>query len=62
MNADGGLSEKSELRLKPEPAVTPVLVQCAGFRCMAYQDTNGKWRSYYSHEALPGSIQVIPEF
>jgi hypothetical protein len=29
-----------------------VVVQCNGFRCMAYRDANGRWRGAYDHKVL----------
>ena len=60
MNTDDSRSEKTREKAAM-PSGTPVLVQCAGFRCLAYQDGSGKWRSIYSHEPLPGTIEIIPE-
>jgi hypothetical protein len=36
-----------------------VMVQCEGFRCMAYLDAEGKWRATYSNELLPKVIRVL---
>jgi hypothetical protein len=35
------------------------MVRGAGFRCMAYRDANGKWRSAYNNEELPGDICIL---
>ena len=35
------------------------MVQAHGYRCAAYCDANGQWRSAYSNEALPGDIKVL---
>jgi len=36
-----------------------VLVQCEGFRCLAYQDPRGTWRSFFNGEALPLPLEVV---
>jgi hypothetical protein len=35
------------------------LVQGAGFRCMAYQNGDGKWRGAFDNRELPGEIKVV---
>jgi hypothetical protein len=35
------------------------LVQCPGFRCLAYRDEHGRWRDAYSHELLPEVLSVL---
>jgi len=30
----------------------PVWVQCPGFRCLAYLDEDGKWRTVFNNEIL----------
>jgi len=45
---------------KPSPLPgKPVLVQCEKFRCMARQDTNGKWKSVFGDTELTTFIKVI---
>ena len=41
------------------PADEVVLVQCEKFRCLAFRDKYGKWRSPCSKMELNGVIQVI---
>ena len=41
------------------PADEVVLVQCEKFRCLAYRDKHGKWRSPFSKMELNGVVQVI---
>ena len=36
-----------------------VLVQCEKFRCLAFRDKYGKWRSPFSKMELNGVVQVI---
>jgi hypothetical protein len=35
------------------------MVQGVGFRCMAYCDRNGKWRSAFNNDELYGDIHVL---
>ena len=37
------------------------IVQCEGFRCMAYLDDSGKWRSFFGDKELTGFVSVLPE-
>jgi len=37
----------------------PVWVQCPGFRCLAYLDEDGKWRTFFNSEVLPATVIVI---
>ncbi|HUA39457.1 MAG TPA: hypothetical protein VMA35_13780 [Candidatus Sulfopaludibacter sp.] len=37
----------------------PVLVQTAHFRCMAYQERDGKWKDYYHQDELIGKVEVV---
>ena len=34
-------------------------VQCKGFRCLAYRDRQGAWRSYFNHQLLPPVLEVL---
>jgi len=36
-----------------------VLVQCEHFRCLAFRDKHGKWRSPFSKMELPNVVRVI---
>lgn len=35
------------------------MVQGAGFKGMAYRNSDGKWRSAFDHIELPGTIRVL---
>jgi hypothetical protein len=48
---------KRPVRLKGQPFI----VQCVGFRCMAYRDSSGKWRDYFNDDEIPGEVDVISE-
>ena len=36
-----------------------VLVQAAGFRCIAYCDQNGTWREAFNHREISGQVQIL---
>ena len=36
-----------------------VWIQCKGYRCMAYRDSEGKWINFYTNEKLTDFIEVI---
>ena len=44
--------------LPPEPNEV-MLVQCERFRCLAFRDKQGKWRSPFSKMELPRVVHVI---
>jgi len=35
------------------------IVQCIGFRCMAYRDRMGKWRDYFNDDEIQGEVKII---
>jgi hypothetical protein len=37
------------------------MVQGAGFRCMAYQDDEGRWRRAFDNAELAGRISIFEE-
>jgi len=39
----------------------PFIVQCSEFRCMAYQDSTGKWVDYFNGDELKGDVKVLSE-
>ncbi len=41
------------------PVGQEVLVQCSSFKCMAYRDSEGKWRDAFDGRELPKVIQII---
>ncbi|MGH7993905.1 MAG: hypothetical protein ACREDQ_10340 [Limisphaerales bacterium] len=41
------------------PADEMVLVECEHFRCLAFRDKHGKWRSPFSKMELPHVVRVI---
>jgi hypothetical protein len=43
----------------PPPVDEMVLVQCEHFRCLAFRDKYGKWRSPFSKMELHNVVRVI---
>jgi hypothetical protein len=41
------------------PVGKDALVQCPGFRCLAYRDLEGKWRSVFNRDELPEVLYVV---
>jgi len=41
------------------PVGQEVLVQCPGFRCLAYRDGEGKWRGVFDKRELPEVLEII---
>lgn len=35
------------------------IVECAGFRGMAYRNSDGKWRGAFDHRELPEDLRVL---
>ncbi|HXB59877.1 MAG TPA: hypothetical protein VNU95_09940 [Candidatus Acidoferrales bacterium] len=35
------------------------MVQCPGFRGMAYRNGDGKWRGAFDHRELPDNVSVL---
>jgi len=59
-------SEKSEptegkAREWHVPGGQTVVVQCAGFRCLAYLDKDGKWRDAVRNNELPEVLEVLSD-
>jgi hypothetical protein len=44
--------------LPPSPEEL-MLVQCEKFRCLAFRDKHGKWRSPFSKMELPRVVHVL---
>jgi hypothetical protein len=52
--------ELRKVQYGPLPrAGVPVQVQCAGFKCMAYLDHEGKWRDLFSRQCLERVLGVV---
>jgi hypothetical protein len=54
--------QKAEAVVKD--AASPFLVEFfmvrgVGFQCMAYRNSDGKWRAAFDNRELPGSIHVL---
>jgi hypothetical protein len=61
-----GIQQQSEPRLSAdnEGGASPFIVeffmvQGIGFRCMAYRDHDGMWRSAFDNKALSGCIRIL---
>lgn len=50
---------KASYGVLPAPGV-PVQVQCTGFRCMAFRDSEGRWVDFFSRKFLSGVLGVVP--
>jgi hypothetical protein len=61
--SDNGQPEENSLQAqKTSPAGSkPVWVQCETFRCMARQDANGKWRTFFGDNELTTFVSVIDD-
>ena len=60
MNGDApALDQKDKKREKLPPVAQTALVQCQGFRCLAYRDKEGKWRSFHRPGEVLGVIKVL---
>ena len=38
------------------------VVQCNGFRCLAYRDVDNKWRDFHTGQALSDVQEVVHTF
>jgi GH24 family phage-related lysozyme (muramidase) len=55
--------ELEAARHPPLPRIgEQVVVQCEGYRCLAYRDKEGKWRSALGGELLPNVLKVLEQF
>ena len=55
-------SERSESKKPTEESpflAEFFMVEGPGYRCMAYNDSEGRWRKAFNHTLLPGQIRVI---
>lgn len=52
------MNDEDEINLPPLPEEV-MLVQCEKFRCLAFRDKHGKWRSPFSKMELPRVVRVI---
>jgi hypothetical protein len=35
------------------------IIECAGFRGMAYRNCDGKWRAAFNHRELPDDVRIL---
>lgn len=56
------ITDKFEEGIKHDlpPAGMNVMIQCNGFRCLAYRTQEGKWMSTFRHEELNEVQHVFP--
>ena len=59
MNTSGGKTGEEAVQEQLPPIGEPVWVQCDGFRCLAYLDTKGAWRTFYDDSKLSGILKVL---
>jgi hypothetical protein len=56
--------EISEIKKKRKaelpPAYRQVLVQCVGFRSLAYRNFEGKWKAVADNKNLPKDVEILP--
>jgi hypothetical protein len=50
------------IRKRPVPQKSKsFIVQCVGYRCMAYRDAKGIWCDYFNDEEIAGEVNIISE-
>ncbi|HXS69921.1 MAG TPA: hypothetical protein VN761_13835 [Candidatus Polarisedimenticolia bacterium] len=57
---DEPLEKKRQKEIPPDIG-RAVLVQADGFRCMAFRDSKGQWRNYFSGDLLPETVKVLDD-
>jgi hypothetical protein len=60
VNDETGTSTIAKQQVVTPVRAKPVLVQRPHCRCMAYQDSHGKWRDYFHRDELTDVLEVIP--
>ena len=55
--SDGSSPHENELAARTRTA--PVQVQCENFRCLAFQDKEGRWFDYHNGKTLPGRVYIV---
>jgi hypothetical protein len=45
--------------VEPPPAGLKVLVQCVGYRGLAYRTTLGQWKTAADNRRLPGDVEIL---
>jgi len=48
---------KNELPFRTR--AVPVQVQCENFRCLAFQDKDGRWLDYHNGKLLTGRVHIV---
>ncbi len=58
-----GTEELGAEQDRPLPRVgEQVVVQCEGYRCLAYRDKDGKWRNAQSGQEIPKVLRILNHF
>jgi hypothetical protein len=52
---------KAQMEIDFPPVGMAVIVQCEGFRCIAYRTEGGQWKSLYGNEILKNVVQFYPD-
>jgi hypothetical protein len=47
--------------VEPRPFYQKTLVQCEGFRGLAYRNLAGQWTTVTGDKVLPGNIEVLEQ-
>jgi HD-like signal output (HDOD) protein len=53
-----GMPDDRTIERTPGPPAQ-VLVRCADFQCLAYQDASGEWRSVFGDSRIPNVLEVL---
>jgi len=56
------MGAKRNGQLEPANFGEPVLVQCSEFRCLAYRDRRGNWRTFFRDEVLSGAVVIVDTY
>jgi|GEM_PF-6897185 hypothetical protein len=61
MSANPGISGSnvSQKATPPENLYRQAIVQCDGYRCLAYIDHDAVWRNYSDSKAIRGKVVVL---
>lgn len=59
MDTGGGDRDKERVQTERVAIGEPVWVQCDGFRCLAYLDHRGEWRTFCTNAILTDVVKVL---
>jgi hypothetical protein len=54
------MQPKKVVKVVLPPNFKPVLVQCEGFRGLAYHTNEGVWKRAINHRKLPAYVEILP--